>query len=349
MNATDDILCLASMGIAALVTFMVMPQVARLATEIGALDKPGGRSIHSRVTPRIGGVGIMAGVIAGLLTIVLGIHDLGIATAPLSGLSGPGESTSLGYSLQLVQGSSMIAPETWFAGALGIMVMFWMGLADDLWNLPPRPKFLAQIVAAAFVVAGGGYFTGLVFPEFINFPLWWIGIPLTIFWLVGATNATNLLDGSDGLAGGISLITFGGCAVVAASRGDVGIALVAAVWAAACLGYLPHNWNPARIFMGDCGSQLLGFAQGCLVLLVFRTPEGSLDLLPAALFFALPAIDTTQVMLRRRRAGVSVTKADQRHLHHHLRNDLGFNAKMICAALWGFHLLAVGTAMWLRT
>lgn len=309
-----------------LLTWAVMPWVARLAEVVGAMDRPVWRSVHRKVTPRWGGLGIVAGALLGSIAVACWI---------------------VLYRWPLLEPSSMQISHHLAMGVFcGAAVIFVMGLIDDVKTLEAKDKLLVQILGAAFIVAGGVGCASFDLLGLAHLPLGLWGLLFTTVWILAAINSVNLMDGVDGLVGGLSGLTFIGCSVVAAINGHVGLAFFAAVWAAACAGYLPHNWNPARIFMGDSGSQLLGCLQGVLVWLVFRDANGELALIPALMFMALPMGDTVAVMLRRIAAGEKIFNADKRHLHHQLLAR-GLNAKSICVVLWSVHLAFIATAIWI--
>lgn len=306
---------------AAIVTWAVMPAVGRLAQRIGAIDKPVWRSSHKTPTPRLGGLGIVCGGLAG------------VAGLLLSSYIGADSSDAVTFQ----QDFRVVAPSAWFGVLVGGWMIFIMGLLDDISTMSAKNKLAVQIVGTLIMAIAGCSALGLDIAGF-SVGLGWLSIPVTCFWLLSTTNAVNLMDGVDGLVGGLSSITFLACAFVSALSGNWVLASVAAIWAAACAGYLPHNWNPARIFMGDCGSQLLGALQGVLVLLTFQDAQGHLSIPCALLMLLIPLGDMTRVILSRLSQGKKIFSADRGHLHH-LLLDLKLRPRQICGILWTGHAL----------
>lgn len=294
---------------AGVVTAATTPLVARLARRLGAMDHPGGpRKIHRYATPTLGGVAMLVGFLAAILTASL----LPEFDALFASTSEP------------------------IALVVGALVIVAIGIADDLVGLPPTVKLAGQIVAALVVAVFG-----------IQLAYFWIpGIPgvdilvlstdlgllLTVLALVAMINAVNLIDGLDGLAAGVAAIAGGAFFLFAMRSGMVSEAipssapLVAAMVVGVASGFLVHNWHPARIFMGDTGAMLLGLLLGAGgVSYVGRTPApsdvdfyGAMPLLIPALILAVPFVDTAYAVFRRilRRAPISL--ADREHLHHRL-------------------------------
>lgn len=314
---------------AALVTWTVMPGVGRLAKRIGAIDEPVWRSSHKEPTPRLGGLGIVFGGLAG------------VAGLLLSSYIGAGGS-NLPTSIQDFKG---VAPGAWLGVLVGGWMIFIMGLLDDISAMPAKNKLAVQMIATLIMAVSGCSMIGLEIAGF-SAGLSWLSIPVACFWLLSTTNAVNLMDGVDGLVGGLSAITFAACAFVSAACGNWILASVAAIWAAVCAGYLPHNWNPARIFMGDCGSQLLGALQGVLVLFTFQNAQGNLSLPCALLMLLIPIGDMTRVILSRLSQGKKIFAADRGHLHH-LLLDMKLRPRQICGVLWAGHALTAALAAFL--
>ena len=268
------------------VTAALIPLLARWAPTIGLTDRPGPRKVHSTSVPRVGGLAMTAGALASIL---LTVH----LTAPVRGL------------------------------LLGVIVLLLFGLWDDRFTLGYRAKFAGQVMAVGLCMVVGGIRIGTVvvggveiFPEPVS-------ALLTFAFLVGVTNAVNLADGLDGLAGGLVLLCLCAIALFAATTGNRMVTALALIEAGAILGFLRFNTYPARIFMGDSGSQVLGFSVGALSLLATRADAGGLSAALPLLLLGLPILDTLTVMLSRIRAGRSPFVADSNHLHHRLLS-LGF-------------------------
>ncbi len=272
--------------VAMVVTMACLPLLLRIATRWLMVDHPGGRKVHSVPVPRVGGVAMAVGVfIAAFLAIDLQPHD------------------------------------RWFLVAAAVLVVF--GVFDDRFDLDYRIKLVGQLLAVSIVViAGDVQVRSITLDDQIVLP-GWISLPLTVIFLVGVTNAINLADGLDGLAGGTTFLCL--CAVaLLSSVSDQGAGTALAVaFAGAVLGFLRFNTYPASVFMGDAGSQLLGFAVGVLSI---RATQGVASQISAALpvlLLALPILDTLSVMVQRISESRSPFSADKNHIHHKLL-ALGF-------------------------
>ena len=217
----------AALFAAAVVAFITTPVVRSLAFKIGAVDVPrDNRRMHNHPIPRMGGLAIFFGfILSALIFIPL--------TTPLRGM------------------------------LLGAVIIVILGIFDDIYALPAMPKFLIQILAALIAVLMGNRIDILSNPNiFSSDPYWvlgWLSIPNSVFWIVGITNAVNLIDGLDGLACGVSTISSMTMLVIALTVAEPDVALLMAALAGGCIGFLPYNLNPAKIFMGDTGSTFLGF------------------------------------------------------------------------------------------
>lgn len=276
--------------IAALVASVaVTPSVIRLANRNGWYDQPGGRRIHKRPVPRLGGIAVFAATLAGFLA-----------------------AAGLGW---------RVAEHHWefLAGILvGGAVLFTTGVVDDLRGLRPRTKLLAQLVAAGLVYAMGFRIEMLSFWPTADFSVGWLSLPLTLLWVVGVTNAFNLIDGLDGLATGIAIVALSTTLAAALMMGRADVAITAAALLGSLAGFLAYNFNPARIFLGDSGSLFVGFMLA--VLSVHGSTKSSTAVLAIVplLALGLPLADTGLAMARRWLRGVAFSSADGRHIHHRL-------------------------------
>ncbi|AKX93047.1 putative undecaprenyl-phosphate N-acetylglucosaminyl 1-phosphate transferase [Moorella thermoacetica] len=273
-----DILALALAGI---VSFLLTPLLCRIAPRLGAVDKPNARKIHHTLMPRLGGVAIYAGF---MLAYWLG-----------------------GYRHQEYLG-------LFLAGTFIMLV----GIIDDIRSLSPRLKLLGQIIAAVILVAFSVRVDFLTNPFDGLFILGKLAIPVTIFWLVGVTNALNLVDGLDGLAAGTSLIAAVTIAVVAWFNGELVVAFLSLALAAAVLGFLPFNFHPARIFMGDSGSMFLGFNLAALATIGLTKSATVISLFIPVVILGLPILDTMFAIVRRFLNHRPIFAPDKGHLHHRL-------------------------------
>jgi UDP-GlcNAc:undecaprenyl-phosphate GlcNAc-1-phosphate transferase len=268
------------------VTAALIPVLVRWAPAIGLTDAPGPRKVHSIPVPRVGGLAMAVGLLLPtLLTVEL--------TPAVRGL------------------------------LLGLVVLLLFGLWDDRVSLGYRTKFAGQVLAAGLCMTVGNVHIGtLMIGTLIVLPQS-VSIFITFLFLIGITNAVNLADGLDGLAGGMVLLCLCAIALFAAISGNATVVKVALIEAGAVLGFLRFNTHPARIFMGDSGSQMLGFSVGALALLATQGEACPLSAALPLLLLGLPIMDTLTVMLTRIRAGRSPFSADANHLHHRLL-ALGF-------------------------
>lgn len=269
-----------SFTLATLLSVISMPFLIKSAGHLGMLDQPDERKVHKKAIPRCGGLGLS---LATLITIsILAPFD-----APFSSL--------------LIGGS--------------IIVLF--GLLDDIFNLNYKWKFFGQFVAVIFVLYQGIYLRYLPFFGLDDAPLW-IAYPLTFIFVVGVTNAVNLSDGLDGLAAGIMLMTLAAIAFFADHVGGKDLALIALALIGGILGFLRFNSHPAIVFMGDTGSQFIGFMAAFLCLYLVENVYVTLNPALPLLLLGLPVLDTLMVMSQRIYSGKSPFSPDKRHIHHRL-------------------------------
>lgn len=291
------ILAALTLFVAALITNMLVPLVARVAVALRAVDYPGERRVQERPVPRLGGVALVAG---------LGLSAGGLLLTRWS---------SLHHDFGRVGIITL---------AVAAIMVFLLGVIDDVVGVSAGKKFLIQILAAGLVVQVGWSFERLSLPGGVV-ELGWFGPLLSIVWIVGVTNAINLIDGMDGLASGVVGIIALSLLTYAVLLGETGTVILMAATAGSCLGFLRHNWAPARIFMGDSGSLTLGFLLAVAsVHSAIKAPAAVAILVPL-LALGLPVIDTLLVMLVRflaRPKGPVATRflamfhADRSHIHH---------------------------------
>lgn len=275
-------LFLTTLLVSIIVTIVVMPHSRELAVRLQATDKPGGRKIHDQIMPKCGGLAMMVG-----------------ASVPII----------------------LWAPKTQFVKGLmiGALIIVIFGIADDIKDLKPRVKLLGQTMAGLVVTLVGGtkindlgglWLPGSLLPD-------WASIPLTIFVIVGITNATNLSDGLDGLAGGISLLILLCIGYLGVSEQNWVLVMIAIAVGGSVLGFLKFNSYPAQLFMGDAGSQMLGFITVVLSLKLAQQSSRISVILPL-IIFGIPVLDTLAVMVQRIIQGRSPFAADRNHFHHKL-------------------------------
>ena len=287
---------------ALLTTLLMVPPVMRLAISKHWLDEPDGvRRGHARPVPRLGGVGIFAGVL------------LAFGLAPLVG----GLSQTAPAVPHLTSAGALIA-------ASGIL--FLIGLCDDLRGVPPLAKLAGQTVAACIVVYAGFRIDVLIFPPAYQLSLGWLSMPVTILWLVGVSNALNLVDGLDGLAGGVGVIALLTATVAAVAVGNTSLPWYALALGGALLGFLRYNFPPAKIFLGDSGSLVVGFLLAVLTVKGATRPDQATYALAPIFALSFPLLDTGIAIMRRWLRGTPLSRADARHIHHQLR-ALGLSSR----------------------
>lgn len=299
--------------VSALVGGVILTPVARsLARRWNIVDCPDGqRKTHSGPTPLCGGVGVFFAVVLALVVAV-------IATWP---------------NPKLVDLFVVLVP------VAGFVCFF--GCLDDRFDLSPRSKLVLQIVAALPIVLAGYYIRRMALFGY-TFEVGWIGIPLTMFWLVGCINALNLLDGMDGLASVVGISSAAMIAIIAAAAGQDHVALHAIALAGALTAFLLFNLPPASIFLGDSGSMVIGLVLGILALQGSLKSSATLAITIPAVIMTIPMLDSFMAILRRRLNGGRVDVGDRGHIHHRLL-ERGFgNWKALC--LIGALCLATGAA-----
>lgn len=294
-------LAAAALLVAALVALITTPVVRSLAVRMGAVDVPkDGRRMHDHPIPRMGGLAIFFGFILSVLIFQT-------LTPALRGM------------------------------LLGSVIIVVLGILDDIYALPALPKFLVQIVAALVAVLEGNRIEFLSNPNiFSKEPFWelgWLSIPISVLWIVAITNSVNLIDGLDGLACGVSTISSMTLLVIALIVSEPDVAILMAALAGACIGFLPYNLNPAKIFMGDTGSTFLGFILATVSIQGLFKFYAIISFAVPFLMLGLPIFDTCFAILRRVAKGQSPMSPDRGHIHHRLI-DMGFSQKQAVAVLY---------------
>ncbi len=293
------------------ISLILTPLVRKLAIKIGAVDIPkDNRRVHKEPMPLIGGLAIFFAVIIATLTFLPLTKEI----------------------ISIILGRTIIV--------MG-------GIIDDLRELNPKAKFLFQIVAGLILIIGG------VKIEFVTNPfsrditlldLRWLSIPITLFWVVGITNTVNFIDGLDGLSSGVAMISSLTLMIVAGRFGYSNIIVLSAAMAGACLGFLPYNFNPAKIFMGDTGALFLGFMLAAITIEGVMKSVATIAIVAPILILSVPIFDTTFAIFRRLLNGQSIVAADKGHLHHRLLNR-GFSQRKSVLILYSisaaFGLIAI--------
>ena len=286
---------------ALLISFVATPVVKSLAQKVGAVDVPkDGRRMHDHPIPRMGGLAIFLGFTLAVLVFA----DL---TRQLQGM------------------------------LLGAVIIVVLGIFDDIYALRAF-KFVVQIIAALVAVLyGGNVISVLSNPNIFSSNPWWVlgplSIPVTVLWIVAITNAVNLIDGLDGLAVGVSTISSMTLLVIALTVADWEVAVLMGALAGACIGFMPYNLNPAKIFMGDTGSTFLGFVLAVVSIQGLFKFYTIISFAVPFLMLGLPIFDTAFAFIRRIAHGQNPMSPDRSHVHHRLI-DMGFNQKQAVAVLY---------------
>ena len=292
-------------------SFVCVPMTIKLAKKVGAIDYPNERRVNVRPIPRIGGIAVIIGFVVAVVFLI---------------------------TTMAIQGDLNLEEENMkmklIGFLLGAIVLCSAALFDDIKNLKPWMKFLAQLIAAGVVVGFGVRIDSF---NNIEIPMW-ASIAITIFWIVGIINAINLIDGLDGLSSGISLISCLCLLIIFATNFSpiLSIILVTAL-AGSITGFLPFNIHPAKTFIGDVGAQFLGYALAVIAIFGVAKTVTLFVLIAPILILGLPIFDTAFAIIRRLVKGKSIKavfQADRGHLHHRLM-DKGFTQKQSVTILYG--------------
>jgi UDP-GlcNAc:undecaprenyl-phosphate GlcNAc-1-phosphate transferase len=290
------------------IVVLLTPAVGGMARLLGAVAEPGGRHVHRRTIPRLGGLAIF----------------LGIVVPALAFLDLSGESRGV---------------------LLGAAVATVVGAVDDFRGLSPPVKLAGQIVAASIPPMFGVWIDHVTLPFAGVFDLpQVVGVPLTMLFIVAVMNMVNFLDGLDGLAAGVCGIAGVTYAILALSLGKPDPAILSAIVAGACLGFLRHNFFPARIFMGDAGSQCLGFILAAVSVQGLLKTASTVVLVLPLLVLAVPILDTSFVVAKRLKHNLPIYGADQSHLHHRFLN-IGFSQRRAAVTMWLWCASLAGAAL----
>jgi UDP-GlcNAc:undecaprenyl-phosphate GlcNAc-1-phosphate transferase len=323
MRYLDAVLAfIAAMAIAALLT----PLAARLARRVGAVALPNDRGLAERPTPELGGLAILAGVLIAALIWMPDTIRLARTVGVRSEFGG------------------IVHTWTILAGACVIAIV---GAIDDAIDLPPLAKLLGQIAAALIVVEGGAVVTDVTIPFVgaLQFPN--EGGFITVVWLVGMMNVVNFSDGVDGLAAGLCTIDGIAFSIIAFDLQTGAAGVLAALTAGASLGFLFHNFYPAKVFMGDSGANLLGYLLGVTAVIASLKTNVVVALVVPLVILAVPFLDTGFVVAKRLKYGKAPWSADATHFHHRMAN-LGFSQRKTVAYLYAWTLMLAGVAIALR-
>ncbi|MEX0850727.1 MAG: MraY family glycosyltransferase, partial [Gaiellaceae bacterium] len=306
LRATPEVLY--GVAIAFGIVVLLTPAVGGMARMLGAVDRPDARRLNRRPIPRLGGLAIFLGVLVPALAFL--------------DLSGESRGVLLGATVATV-----------------------VGAIDDFRGLSPPVKLSGQLVAAAIPPAFGVWIDHFTFPFLgvVDLPAW-VGVPLSMLFIVAVMNMVNLLDGLDGLAAGVCAIAGSTYAILALSLGKADPAILSAIVAGSCLGFLRHNFFPARIFMGDSGALCLGFILASVSIQGLLKTASTVVLLLPLLVLAVPIIDTSFVVAKRLKYRQPVYGADRSHLHHRFLN-IGFSQRRAAVTMWLWCASLAGAAL----
>lgn len=321
--------CVIGFAIAFVVAFVSTPFVRKLAIKVGAIDVPtDDRRMHKSPIPRMGGLAIFIGIMAAIL-----------------------------YSLisSQIENSGTIFDSRIIGYVIGAAIIVVMGIFDDIKPIRAIYKLFIQVLAAS-VAVGFGITIGHIANPFeaeSYFHLGLLEIPLTILWIVGITNAINFIDGLDGLATGITCISSAALLFIFLITGQsIGAIFIAAIMVGATMGFLPFNFNPAKIFMGDTGSNFLGFSLAIISILGLAKTYTIISVLVPIIILAVPIFDTGFAIIRRIINKQSPMVADKGHIHHRLI-EAGLSTRQavfvlyaVCALLGMLAIVLVESSLW---
>lgn len=302
--------------VSGVLSFAMTPLAKKIAFFVGAIDIPtDARRMHKSPIPRLGGLAIFAGFI--ITFFLFGERSV-----------------------------------TFLSIILGAGVIVILGFFDDIFALSAKIKFTVQLLAATIPVIYGVRIESFSNPNFLSEnPYIYLGVlsvPITIIWIVGITNAVNLVDGLDGLAVGVSSIASLTVLAIGLLVGEPSVAIIMACLAGACVGFMPYNINPAKMFMGDTGAMFLGFILATVSVQGLFKFYAVISFAVPFLILALPIFDTGFAIIRRILTGKSPMSPDRGHVHHRLI-DMGFNQKQTVAILYGISAILGLTAVLLTS
>lgn len=282
------------------ISFLMTPLARRLAFKVGALDVPKeNRKIHKKPMPYFGGLAIYISIIACMFVY-------------------------------------MEHTETNIYIIIGATIIVLTGVIDDMYGMPAKIKLVMQIIVALLAIKGGvliHFITNPLSETGMSYLLNWLSVPITIIWIVGITNTINLIDGLDGLASGVASIAATTLLFSAAIKGHYFIVMQCAIIAGASLGFLPFNFNPAKIFMGDTGALLLGYMLAVTSVLGMVKSVAAVALIIPIFALGLPIFDTTCAIIRRYLNKKPIMEADKDHLHHKLMGK-GLNQRQTVLVMY---------------
>lgn len=305
---SDTLIPIVCALVAAAAALALTPLAAHLARALGAVAQPAGRSIHSVPTPLLGGLAILAGF---LIPVIYYLPIFGTAEKGL---------------------------------VVGTILISLLGAVDDVVDLHPAAKLAGQAACAVVPVAAGLTIDHVTLPFLGAGDLGPAQYPLSVLWFVALANMINFTDGMDGLAAGVSGIGLTTFAVIASSLDRAVPAILAASMAGACIGFLVHNFHPARVFMGDAGSLPLGFLIGGVAIGGVLKSAATVAVVLPLIVLAIPILDTSFVVLKRLKHGLPVYSADRSHFHHRFLS-IGWSQRRTVLAIYAWCVLMSGAAI----
>ena len=307
----ESLVLILSTLLAFLCTLLLMPLIIRYSHRKKWYDIPDKRKIHKGLIPRLGGVGIFSAVI--IISVLSSVLH------------------------RFFTDSQGFFQFRYLFILFGFAIVHYVGLYDDFRGLRALPKLLIQTLAGGVITWGGFLIETIPIPYLGVLRLGIIAYPVTILWLVGISNAMNLVDGMDGLAGGISAFAAFSMGIIAVLQGQMTTALLAFILFASIIGFLIYNFPPAKIFMGDSGSLFIGFALAVIPLMGISKAASISTLMIPITLLTIPIIDTLAAIIRRIRQRRSIISPDKDHIHHKLLY-MGLNEKKILLFTYSFCL-----------
>jgi UDP-GlcNAc:undecaprenyl-phosphate/decaprenyl-phosphate GlcNAc-1-phosphate transferase len=305
------------LAIAGLTSGFATPLVRRLARHVGMMDEGGERRMHEQPKPRIGGIAVFLGFAFALFSV-------------------------LGYLIARNQLRDFEKIHDVIGMLFGATLILMVGIWDDIMGMRPRNKFVAQIVVAGISLLYGFVIKDVENPfhrgDYIHFSVPW-NYAISLVWYLGMMNAINFIDGLDGLLSGLTAICGASLAIIAVGHGHPELALVLAALVGGALGFLPYNYNPATIILGDSGALFIGYVFATVSIVGTSKTAFTISLLIPLVVLALPILDTAATIVRRTSAGKNITEADRGHFHHQLVFRFGLNVRQ--AVLLIYALCAV--------
>lgn len=302
-------------------TYFLVPVVSIMARRLGAVDKPdNNRKIHRKPTPRLGGIAIYAGIISGVAASLLVLNSM---------------NRTIFIDMKLLT-----------AICIGSTFVMLLGSADDFLSLKPSEKYLGQVIASVIAILFGINFSFLNLPVAGTVSLGFWSYLFTIFWITAMMNMVNFIDGLDGLAAGVSAIAGVSFLFFLVSKQNLTLAILMAALVGGAIGFLKYNFHPAKIFMGDSGSLLLGYIFGVVSISGVLKSMSAFSLLVPLVIMGVPILDTFLAIIRRYFGGKPISEADSKHIHHKLlHRGLSHRTTVLIIYVWSAFLAFTGYAV----